>query len=313
MMNFLNAFQKDNSLKKLDTSEKIHINGLSLLKMLKHARQGIPLEVIGILLGQRIDQYTIEIFDVFSTPQVATGSNVETTDENYQAQYMSLLERTGYSDLISVGWYHSHPGFDVFLSGVDYRNQEIMERIDPRAVAIVIDPIRSVRGRVVIGAFRNIPQDNLKRLIRQKPKSRRIEDPRQKTSFIGHTMKPSRKTRKRGLNSTFYQMPIEFKMNKNETHMLASLHRPNWSNGFKMKSFVKNDSYCLNMIKNLSLCASNYRSLILEEGNFKSERETELAKVGKVDPKLFLKENSNELAFSQAALMSVLHISMQSF
>jgi 26S proteasome regulatory subunit N11 len=36
---------------KPDTSEQIYISSLALLKMLKHARAGVPLEVMGLLIG----------------------------------------------------------------------------------------------------------------------------------------------------------------------------------------------------------------------------------------------------------------------
>jgi 26S proteasome regulatory subunit N11 len=36
---------------KPDTSEQIYISSLALLKMLKHARAGVPLEVMGLMLG----------------------------------------------------------------------------------------------------------------------------------------------------------------------------------------------------------------------------------------------------------------------
>ena len=36
---------------KPDTSEQIFISSLALLKMLKHARAGVPLEVMGLLIG----------------------------------------------------------------------------------------------------------------------------------------------------------------------------------------------------------------------------------------------------------------------
>lgn len=308
-----NQMQRQMAMRKSDTSEKILINGLSLLKMLKHARQGIPLEVIGILLGRKIDEYTIEIFDVFSTPQTATGANVETTEESFQAIYMELLQRTGYDNLVSVGWYHSHPGFDVWLSSVDTANQKTMEAADPdhRAVAIVVDPVLSAKGKVVIGAFRNIPRD-LASLMMSDASSLRIEDPREKTSFIGHTCEFRPTTAVNGLNVTFYQMPIEFKMNPTELNMLSSLHRPQWSKGFQMNSFEKNDIKNLETIKSLSKGMKAYRNDILREANMKSE-EAELAHVGKIDPKLFLKQTSDALASSQAALMSVLHIDKQAF
>ena len=55
-----------------------------------------------------------------------------------------------------VGWYHSHPGFGPWLSGVDVQTQQSFEALNKRAVAVVVDPIQSVKGKVVIDAFRTI-------------------------------------------------------------------------------------------------------------------------------------------------------------
>ena len=49
-----------------------------------------------------------------------------------------------------VGWYHSHPGFGCWLSGVDINTQQSFEALNERAVSIVVDPIQSVKGKVVI-------------------------------------------------------------------------------------------------------------------------------------------------------------------
>lgn len=54
-----------------DTAEKIQISSLSLLKMLKHGRAGVPMEVMGLMLGQFVDDYTITCVDVFAMPQVS--------------------------------------------------------------------------------------------------------------------------------------------------------------------------------------------------------------------------------------------------
>lgn len=53
-----------------DTAEKIQISSLSLLKMLKHGRAGVPMEVMGLMLGEFVDDYTITCVDVFAMPQV---------------------------------------------------------------------------------------------------------------------------------------------------------------------------------------------------------------------------------------------------
>lgn len=38
-----------------------------------------------------------------------------------------------------VGWYHSHPGFGCWLSGVDMNTQQSFEQLNPRAAAVVIE------------------------------------------------------------------------------------------------------------------------------------------------------------------------------
>ncbi|KAI4974678.1 hypothetical protein ZWY2020_048285 [Hordeum vulgare] len=48
-----------------------------LLKMLKHARVGVPMEVMGLMLGEFMDEYTVTMVDVFAMPQSVTGVSVE--------------------------------------------------------------------------------------------------------------------------------------------------------------------------------------------------------------------------------------------
>ena len=40
-----------------------------------------------------------------------------------------------------VGWYHAHPGFGCWLSMVDINTQKSFERLNSRAIAVVIDPV----------------------------------------------------------------------------------------------------------------------------------------------------------------------------
>ena len=68
---------------------------------------------------------------------------------------LDMLRQTGRPEMV-VGWYHSHPGFGCWLSGVDINTQQSFEALSDRAVAVVVDPIQSVKGKVVIDAFRLI-------------------------------------------------------------------------------------------------------------------------------------------------------------
>ena len=66
-----------------DTGEQIYISSLSLLKMLKHCRAGVPFEVMGLMVGEIHDDYTITVVDVFSMPQMGTTVSVEAVDPVY--------------------------------------------------------------------------------------------------------------------------------------------------------------------------------------------------------------------------------------
>ena len=73
--------------------------------------------------------------------------SVEAVDPVFQAKTLDMLKQTGRPEMV-VGWYHSHPGFGCWLSGVDINTQQSFEALSERAVAVVVDPIQSVKGKV---------------------------------------------------------------------------------------------------------------------------------------------------------------------
>ncbi|TYI93035.1 hypothetical protein E1A91_D02G110400v1 [Gossypium mustelinum] len=148
--------------------------------MLKHGRAGVPMEVMGLMLGEFVDGYTVRVVDVFAMPQSGTGVSVEAVDHVFQTNMLDMLKQTGRPEMV-VGWYHSHPGFGCWLSGVDINTQQSFEGLNQRAVAVVVDPIQSVKGKLVIDAFRLINPQTM--MLGQ--------EPRQTTSNLGHLNKPS--------------------------------------------------------------------------------------------------------------------------
>ena len=183
-----------------DTGEQIYISSLALLKMLKHGRAGVPLEVMGLMLGEFVDDYTVKVVDVFAMPQSGTGVSVEAVDPVFQTKMLDMLKQVGRPEMV-VGWYHSHPGFGCWLSGVDVNTQQSFEALNPRAVAVVIDPIQSVKGKVVIDAFRCISPQTM--MLGQ--------EPRQTTSNLGSLNKPSIQALIHGLNRHYYSMGISYR------------------------------------------------------------------------------------------------------
>src|SRR3989338_8118326 len=87
----------------VDRSETVHISSLALLKMLKHGRQGVPMEVMGLMLGTYVDDYTVRVVDVFAMPQSGTGVSVEAVDPVFQQKMLDMLKQTSRPETV-VGW-----------------------------------------------------------------------------------------------------------------------------------------------------------------------------------------------------------------
>merc|ERR1719437_200345 len=209
-----------------DTAEQIHISSLALLKMMKHGRAGVPFEVMGLMLGDFVDDYTVRVADVFAMPQSGTGVSVEAVDPVFQAKMLDMLKQTGRAEMV-VGWYHSHPGFGCWLSSTDINTQSSFEALNSRAVALVVDPIQSVKGKVVIDCFRLINPQLM--MLGQ--------EPRQTTSNIGHLQKPSIQALIHGLNRHYYSIVIDYRKNELEEQMLMNLHKRNWTSGLTVDRF----------------------------------------------------------------------------
>lgn len=73
----------------VDTAEQVYISSLALLKMLKHGRAGVPMEVMGLMLGEFVDDYTVRVIDVFAMPQSGTVSKKMTQNDLIQSVNIS--------------------------------------------------------------------------------------------------------------------------------------------------------------------------------------------------------------------------------
>ncbi|SJK86416.1 26S proteasome regulatory subunit N11 [Babesia microti strain RI] len=256
-----------------DTSERVEVSSLALLKMLKHGRAGVPMEVMGLMLGEFVDNYTIRVVDVFSMPQSGNSVSVEAVDPVYQTVMLDQLKRTGRPEMV-VGWYHSHPGFGCWFSGTDVNTQQSFEQLNPRAVGIVVDPIQSVKGKVVIDCFRLI-NPHLMMLG---------HEPRQTTSNIGHLQKPTITALVHGLNRNYYSIVIKYRRTQLETDMMIKFHQFKWTNELKIQNLSEFSKENDQGIEELSQLIEKYKNEILEEAKMSPE-ELQLSQVGKIDVK----------------------------
>jgi 26S proteasome regulatory subunit N11 len=68
---------------------------LTIRQMLKHGRAGVPMEVMGLMLGEFVDEYTVQVVDVFAMPQSGTTVTVESVDHVFQTKMLDMLKQTG--------------------------------------------------------------------------------------------------------------------------------------------------------------------------------------------------------------------------
>lgn len=268
----------------VDNSETVYISSLALLKMLRHGRAGVPMEVMGLMLGEFVDDFTVRVVDVFAMPQSGTGVSVEAVDPVFQTKMMEMLRQTGRPETV-VGWYHSHPGFGCWLSSVDINTQQSFEQLTPRAVAVVVDPIQSVKGKVVIDAFRLINPQTL--MMGQ--------EPRQTTSNLGHLNKPSIQALIHGLNRHYYSIGIQYRKTGLEENMLMNLHKSVWTEGLELPgSFEGERKRNEEGLKKLVDLAEGYQKRVREENSLTKEQ-LRTRYVGKIDPKKHIEELGQQL------------------
>lgn len=247
---------------------------------------------MGLMLGQFVDDYTITCVDVFAMPQHGTGVSVEAVDDVFQTNMLEMLKQTERREMV-VGWYHSHPGFGCWLSGVDMSTQTSFEQLNQRAVAVVVDPVQSVKGKVVIDAFRMIAGQGQMGMMMLSQQG----EPRQTTSNVGFLKKPTMQARIHGLDRHYYSLVIDWRKNDLEEQMLMNLHKKDWSSGLLVKRFEDHAKSTDSMLEAMVRLTKEYKERVKEEEG-KTAEEVEVANVGKIDPKKHLENDVNELMAS---------------
>jgi proteasome lid subunit RPN8/RPN11 len=116
-----------------------------------HALSSLQREVAGVLVGRRPEKqpdgrYLVHIFDtIVALHTVMQGASVTYTPESWRYLNDTLAERYPDETAVMVGWYHTHPGFGVFLSGMDlFIHQNFFTQI--WHVAMVLDPRARTSG-----------------------------------------------------------------------------------------------------------------------------------------------------------------------
>jgi COP9 signalosome complex subunit 5 len=118
-----------------------------------HARSGGQIEVMGLLQGRALSDGTFVVLDCFALPVEGTETRVNAQAEAYEymVAYVDAARRAGRGSDHVVGWYHSHPGYGCWLSGIDVGTQMLNQTYQEPWLAVVVDPVRTMAsGKVEV-------------------------------------------------------------------------------------------------------------------------------------------------------------------
>ena len=228
--------------------KKVRISATALIKMVMHARSGgisgnYNIEVMGLMQG-KIDTSdpggpTFIVMDTFALPVEATETRVNAQADAYEymVEYQSMARDAGRLENV-VGWYHSHPGYGCWLSGIDVATQMLNQQFQEPWLAVVIDPTRTVSaGKVEIGAFRSYPEG-------YKPPDA-VED--------GFQSVPLEKAEDFGAHANqYYPLDISYFKSSLDTSILNTLWNKYWIATLSASPVLSNSSYMTSQIKDLA-------------------------------------------------------------
>lgn len=116
----------------------------------RHGKTNTDVELCGVLIGNVYQDGAAPYLEIDGSIRgnaaVSKGTQVTFTSETW-TRIHEVLERE-YPDRRIVGWYHTHPGFGIFLSGMDLFIQDHFFNA-PWQVAFVYDPIGGDEGMFV--------------------------------------------------------------------------------------------------------------------------------------------------------------------
>lgn len=216
----------------------VRMSALALLKIAMHARSGGSIEVMGLLQG-KVQNDTFIVIDSFALPVEGTETRVNAQAEAYEymVDFQGTSKDVGRLENI-VGWYHSHPGYGCWLSGIDCSTQMLNQQYQEPFLAVVVDPVRTMAsGKVEIGAFRTYPEG-------YKPPD---EGPSEYQTI------PLSKIEDFGVHAKqYYSLDVTFFKSGLDSHLLDLLWNKYWVNTLSTSPLIANREFAAGQIADIA-------------------------------------------------------------
>jgi translation initiation factor 3 subunit H len=151
----------------------VHLDGLAVLKLVKHCQESLPVLVMGSLLGMTAGNGVLEVTHSFPFPEALDDKSspdvVKGVDEapsaavdeemaaleghEFQLEMMKKLREVNV-DHNCVGWYQSMYLGSYSTAALVETQLSYQTDMSPNAVVILYDPIQTAHGDLVLKCFR---------------------------------------------------------------------------------------------------------------------------------------------------------------
>jgi len=115
----------------------VSISKGTLEKVVEHAKSTPNQQVVGVLIGKMSDQ-TIVVEDAVSGEIEVEVGKATLRGESIAKIADDIINKKIAGNV--VGWYHSHPGYGIFMSDIDISTQTRLQQFSSYIVALVVDP-----------------------------------------------------------------------------------------------------------------------------------------------------------------------------
>lgn len=180
------------------------------------------------------------VVDAFALPVQGTETRVNAGAEAFEfmVEYADQSKKVGKMENV-LGWYHSHPGYGCWLSGIDVNTQMMNQQYQEPWLAVVIDPVRtSSTGKVTVGAFRTYPADYT---------------PPATGADAQYQSIPLAKIEDFGVHANaYYALEVSYFKSSLDTHLLDLLWSKYWLNTLSTTPHLSNQAYTTGQIQDLS-------------------------------------------------------------
>ena len=220
--------------------KKVYISTLAAMKIVDHSIRGGKFEICGYLMGFAYEGIFF-VLDAVEMPIIGTDSRVEIAGQMgdkanvYSMNYLELMEKVGRGHKY-VGWYHSHPGFGCWLSGIDCNTQKYMQNMNKTWFALVVDPYRTKSNKKIdFGCFRMYNNENTNRRI-------------QEFDSI-----PLNRADEFGIHqSKYYRMPHYFFQSGYESNIVKLMYKNYWVDTLSSNALLVNDDFFKETVEDLT-------------------------------------------------------------